>query len=140
MAIIHDGITAPLRPTLLGLILALGPTLGGGWLALSGNPWLGGPIVVLGLLFALNLRGVRRIHVIHSKLLVEDEWMLRTLLIGPARRRIEWKEVKSAKVEGGRLVLETAGAPFVTGEGAPESELTSLLERVNAAMARAKTA
>ncbi len=144
----HDGISCPLRPTPIGLVLGVIGTGVGVWLLAAGSLTagaltpgriaLGAGLVFVGLLMLLNQKGTRRIRVIHSKLLVEDEHWIMALLIGPNRRRVGWEEVRSVAIDGGRLRCETAGAPFVTAEGATPEDLKILLELAQAALDKAR--
>jgi hypothetical protein len=94
------------------------------------------PLLLLGLLVLVNQKGTRRIRVIATKLVVEDERLIRALLIGPARSRVEWTKVKAVKIDGASLRLDTDGAPFVTAQGAAPADLAFLLAKVNFAMAK----
>ncbi|MDP2308054.1 MAG: hypothetical protein Q8P18_18660 [Pseudomonadota bacterium] len=136
MPITHDGISCPLpmNPVSVGVGIALG--CGAAALAYLAYyvPAVG--LAVVGLIVLVNQYGTRRIRVISSKLVVEDERLLRNLLIGPARSRVEWKQVRAVRIDGSRLVLETSGAPFVTGQGAAREDLEALKLRVDAAIAK----
>lgn len=136
MPVEHDGISTPLPLNVVVLVIALA-LFGVGGAAISMGHIVGSLVFVPALLVFLDLFGNRRIRVIHSKLLVEDYRWITNLLIGPRRRRIEWTEVKGVKVEGGRLVLTTAGAPFVTGERASAADLAALEAMIKASMAKA---
>lgn len=133
----HDGITCPLplNPVSVGVGLAL--LLAAAALAYLGAYYVSAVgLAVAGLIVLVNQYGTRRIRVISSKLVVEDERLLRNLLIGPARSRVEWKQVRAVRIDGSKLVLETATAPFVTGQGATAADLEALKLRVDAAIAK----
>ena len=132
----HDGITCPLAPNAVSILVGLALLGGGAWLGYSGT-WLAAvPLALLGLLVLINQKGARRIRVIATKLVVEDERLIRALLIGPARSRVEWTKVRAVRIDGSSLRLETDGAPFVTAQGASKEDLEGLLARVNAAIAK----
>jgi hypothetical protein len=134
----HDGISCPLpvNPTSVGVGLAfLGAAAALAYFRIGAYvPSVG--LALVGLLVLINQKGTRRIRVISSKLVVEDERLLRNLLIGPARSRVEWKQVRAVRIDGGRLKLETDAAPFVTGQGATPEDLEALKVRVEAAIAK----
>ena len=137
MAITHDGITCRLPPSVPRLAAGLAALGCAGWLASTGRYLPAGGLGFFALLYLHNQLGSRRIRVIDSKLLVEDEHLLLNLLIGPSRRRINWTDVKSVHVDSGRLRLETTGVPFLTAEGASAEDLESLRARIEATRARA---
>jgi hypothetical protein len=137
MAITHDGITCRLPPSLPRVAVGFAALGCAGWLVSTGQYLPGGGLGFFALLYLLNQIGSRRIRVIDSKLLVEDEHLLLNLLIGPSRRRINWTEVKSVHVDSGRLRLETSGSPFITAQGASAEDLESLRARIEATRARA---
>lgn len=134
MAIHHDGISAPLPKNPLSIVIGLALCGVGGWLLSQASYTLGAAALFFGVLGLVNLFGQRRIKVIHSKLLVEDEHLLRMILIGPARRRIDWTEVSAVEIDGRSLRLKTkGGADFVTAQGADPAELKLLVERIERA-------
>jgi hypothetical protein len=122
----HDGISCPLplRPAWIAVGVALAAAGIGGIAA--GYACTGTLAILIAAYVLVNERGTRRVRVIHSKLLVEDERLLTNLLIGPRRSRVEWPKVKAIRVEGGRLVAETDAAPFVTAQGASADDLEAL--------------
>lgn len=129
----RDGITCrlPLRP--LAILLAIVLMLAAAGLVAAGYTCVGLSVLALAAAASLNEMGSRRIRVIFSKLLVEDDRWLTAWLIGPRRSRVGWDEVRSLKIENGALVAETAGAPFVTAQGASPDDLQALLEMAEAA-------
>jgi hypothetical protein len=136
VATTHDGIICPLAPNAVSVVVGLAMLGGGAWLGVGGT-WLAAvPLLLLGLLVLVNQKGTRRIRVIATKLVVEDERLIRALLIGPARSRVEWTKVKAVKIDGASLRLDTDGAPFVTAQGAAPADLAFLLAKVNFAMAK----
>jgi hypothetical protein len=138
MPITHDGIRCPLPLSPVTLLLGAALLGGGAWLGWSGSVFVGAGLGLLGALFLLNLIGSRRVRVIETKLLVEDEPLLVAFLIGPRRRRITWEEVRGVHVAGGRLRLDTDGAPFVTAEGAAPEDLEALRMRIEGAREKAR--
>lgn len=132
----HDGITCPLAPNPLWVGIGLAFLAGAAWLLRAGSWPAAVGLGIVGLIVLVNQKGGRRVRVIASKLVVEDERLLRNLLIGPARSRVEWKEVRSVTIEKGALHLATAGAPFVTAQGASKDDLELLKTRVEAAIAK----
>ncbi|MDP2314179.1 MAG: hypothetical protein Q8P41_14850 [Pseudomonadota bacterium] len=132
----HDGISCTLRPDPLWIGIGLALLAGAAWFGYTGVYAAAAGLGVVGLLVLVNQKGSRRIRVIASKLVVEDERLLRNLLIGPKRSRIEWAKVRAVRIERGSLKLETDGAPFVTGQGASDEDLVGLKARVEAAIAK----
>jgi hypothetical protein len=123
---IHDGISCPLRPRPLGILLALGLAGAGLFLCSRGEYFGGGPLLAAAAVVLADQKGTQKVHVLHSKLFVENEWLVTGLLIGPGRDRVEWPRVKTIKVEGKALVCETDGAPFITGRTASADDLEHL--------------
>lgn len=140
MPVTHDGISCPLPLRPVALVVGLVLVGAGAWLINAVSVVAGVAMVVAGLLALLNQKGTRRVRVIHNKLLVEDERLLTALLIGPTRNRIPWEEVREVRIEGRSLRLETAGAPFITAEGATVADLAALKASVEATRAKARAA
>jgi hypothetical protein len=138
MPITHDGIEYPLPLSPVGLGVRVAILIGGVWLATHGQLAVGLPLALVGLVAAINQTGWRRIRVIHSKLLVEDEKLISTLLIGPSRRRVGWEEVTAVHADGGVLKLDTKAGPFVTGDRAPAEDLKALASLVQSTWTRAR--
>lgn len=138
MSIIHDGIACRLPPRPLRVVIGLAAIGGGAWSLAAYSITIGVFAILFGALVLLNEWGVRKVKVIYSKLLVEDEHLLRMLLIGPARRRIAWSEVRGVHIDGGCLRLDTDGAPFITAQGASQEDLAALKKKIDEAWAAAK--
>ena len=126
-----DGYTEPLKPRIgilaLGLaILAAGIGLGViGWLCPAAL------LVVVGLLVAVNEGGQKRIRVTRRHLLMENEYRIWGLLIGPTRDRIRWEETQAVTVDGGAVKLQKASGETVElGQGGEEKELVLLRDRI----------
>lgn len=132
----HDGISCALAPSPVWIGVGLALLGAGAWLGFAGTYVVAVALVVVGLLVLVNQKGQRRVRVLATKLLVEDERLLRALLIGPARSRVEWKDVRSVRIDGGALRLDTDGAPFVTAQGASREDLETLAARADAALAK----
>ncbi len=130
-----DGYIEPMQPRASGLAI-------GAVVALAGFPvsWfltacLGMPLVVVGLLMMLNERGQRRFRVTRTKLLIEDEPMIRGFIIGPIRNRIPWEDVQSVEQEGNGVKLVTKdGTVHQLAEGGNEQEIERFLGRIRVSM------
>lgn len=123
----------PLNPVPLGiggLIVAAG--IGA---AVSGWAILGVPLVLLGLLWAGNAWGKRRVRVTRSKLLIEDDPLVRGFLIGPHRSRVAWDETESVGVAGDHVrLVAKGGAVTELAKGASAADLEKLLQRIQITM------
>lgn len=126
-----DGYTEPLSPRIhiLGLgvlVMVAGIALGAlfSWCAAS-------VLIVIGLLVALNEGGQKRVRITRRHMLMEKEYRVWGLLIGPVRDRIRWESTKSVSVAGDRVKLETTdGQVHEFGVGGSESDLKTFCDRV----------
>ncbi|MFZ5476806.1 MAG: hypothetical protein ACOZNI_08535 [Myxococcota bacterium] len=134
----HDGISCRLPPRPLSVVVGVAMLGAGGWLGSQGRWGFAAGLLVVGTLVLLNQIGSRRVRVIHSKLLVEDEHLLTALLIGPTRDRVEWPHVKGFRIEKNALVLDTDGKPFVTAQGASPEDLEALKAAAETAWKKAR--
>ncbi len=134
----HDGISCALAPNPAWIGIGVALLAAGAGLGYAGSYVVAVALVVVGLLVLVNQKGQRRVRVLATKLLVEDERLLRALLIGPKRSRVEWSEVRGVRIDGGSLRLDTAGAPFVTAQGASREDLETLAARADAAWVKAR--
>lgn len=138
MPITHDGISCPLPPNPVWVAGTLAIGASGGWLAWDGSVVPGVALVVASALLLVTHRGIRRVRVIQSKLLVEDERLLSMLLLGPSRRRVMWEQVRGVKVDGRSLRVDTVDGPWVTAQGATPDDLEALRVKIEAARAKAR--
>ena len=136
MPITRDGITCRLPPNPVHLGVGALLVGAGGWLASAATLVGGVALILVGTLVLVNQIGNRRVRVIATKLVVEDEHLIVALLIGPIRSRVTWAEVRDVRVDGRSLRLETSGSPFVTAQGASLEDLASLKARVDAAITK----
>jgi hypothetical protein len=141
MALTHDGLQTPLAPNRLWQLIGFAVLAAGiGWCVYSARgAWLCPAIsvVVLGVLMVANqVRGVTRVRVTFSKLLVEDERPVMGFLIGPSKRRIPWEELESVDAVGGKVVAKGKSTTLELGEGSPEPELQDLVRKIKDAAAR----
>ena len=126
-----DGYTKPLapRPSRLavgGILFVVGIALG--YLV---SFCLGSAVAVLGILVLLNEGGQQRIRVTRSKLLMEDEFRIWGLLIGPVRSRVRYENLADVRIEGQSIVLErNDGSTETIAEGAPDDRLHQLKGRI----------
>lgn len=127
-----DGYTEALAPriTHLGLgaaILAGG--IAGGWFV----SWcLAVPLVLIGLGVMVNEGGQKRIRVTRRHLLLENEYRVWGLLVGPVRNRIRWEETQDAAVAGDVVKLtKTDGSAVELGKGGSASDLQTFADRIN---------
>jgi hypothetical protein len=96
---------------------------------------LGLPLTVVGVLMMANERGQRRFRVTRTKLLIEDEPLIRGFVIGPIRNRIPWEDVQSVEQEGSGVNLVTKdGTVHRLAEGGTEQELERFLGRLRVSM------
>ncbi|MCB9676052.1 MAG: hypothetical protein H6737_13095 [Alphaproteobacteria bacterium] len=131
-----DGYIEPMKPRMggiaIGAVLALA-SFPAGWFV----SWcLAAPLLVVGLGMMANERGQRRYRVTRTKLLIEDEPMIRGFVIGPIRNRIPWDEVEKVEREGQalKLVRKAGGEPLLLGQGGSDQELEKLLNRIDVAL------
>lgn len=126
-----DGYTKPLapRPSRLavgGVLFVVGIALGY-LLSLCA----GVVVSVVGILVLLNEGGQQRIRVTRSKLLMEDEYRIWGLLIGPVRSRVRFENLKDVRIEGASIVLErNDGSTETIADGAPADRLHQLKNRI----------
>lgn len=126
-----DGYTKPLapRPSRLavgGALFVVGIALGY-LLSLC----LGTVVSAVGILVLLNEGGQQRIRVTRSKLLMEDEYRIWGLLIGPVRSRVRSEDLEDVRIEGESLVLTRSdGSTETIAEGAPADRLNQLRNRI----------
>ena len=130
-----DGYVEPMQPRASGLAI-------GAVVALAGLPaaWflsfcLGVPLLVVGLLMMANERGQRRFRVTRTKLLIEDEPLIRGFIIGPIRNRIPWEDVQSVEQDGNAVNLTTKdGTVHRLAEGGTDQEIERFLGRLRISM------
>lgn len=118
------------------ILIGAGMVIGGIALSVVSHVAAGVAVLVLGALVLINQKGQRRIRATNSKLLVENERLIRGFLIGPRKDRIPWEDVQGLSVEGGALVVRTPSGPQRVGEGASDEELTVLKEKIETALER----
>lgn len=126
-----DGYTEALKPR--PGILLVGIVLLGAGIGLGAIGWLcfAALFVVGGLLVMVNEGGQKRIRVTRRHLLMENEYRIWGLLIGPTRDRIRWEETKAVTVADGAVRLErTSGEVEQLGKGGEEKELVLLRDRI----------
>ncbi|MBX2799282.1 MAG: hypothetical protein KTR31_16525 [Myxococcales bacterium] len=131
MARTHDGIQTPLPPSPTGIGLGLAVLIGG--IAASFFFLCAGiPIVIVGLLMLVNqLNGKSRVRLTFSKLLVENERLVMGFLVGPAKQRVAWPDLKGVEVTDGVVVVTSStGDALRLGEGCPDDELQELKARI----------
>jgi hypothetical protein len=106
----HDGLQVPLGPNRLWQLIGVAVLAGGvAWCFYARGAWLcpALTLIVLGLLVVGNqVRGVTRVRVTFSKLLVEDERPVMGFLIGPSKRRIPWEELQTVEIVGDKVVAK----------------------------------
>lgn len=126
-----DGYTEPLKPRLPYLALGVAILLGGVGLGVIGWLCFSVLFVVSGLLIAVNEGGQKRIRVTRRHLLMENEYRIWGLLIGPTRDRIRWEDTKAVTVDGGAVRIEKGSGEVVElGKGGPDKELNLLRDRI----------
>jgi hypothetical protein len=134
----HDGVQAPLPPSIPSALMGV-VVLGGGVAAGMFFSWcVGAPLIPIGALMVLNqARGKHRVRLTFSKLLVEDERLVWGFLVGPAKRRIAWEDYAGAEVQGHELVVkDKQGGELRIGQGCPTPELEELKGRVEESATR----
>lgn len=135
MQMTSDGYLEPLPfdPVPLGIgaaIVAAGAAVGWVW-----HPVGAIPLVLLGLLWGGNAWGHRRVRVTRSKLLIEEDPLVRGFLIGPRRSRVQWEETESVEVAGDCVKLVAKGGRVVElAKGAALEDLEKLLQRIRISM------
>lgn len=137
MATTRDGIQTPYPPSPTGIGLGVLVTAAGvaALVGMPGTPslWCAAlPATIVGILMVVNqFKGISRVRVTHSKLLVEDERLVMGFLVGPAKRRVAWKEYAGAEVVDGEVVVkDDKGGALKVGQGVPQAELEELLRRI----------
>lgn len=135
MQMTPDGylVPLPINPAPLGIgavitLAGIGASATGWWI-------LGVPLIGLGILWALNARATRRVRVTRSKLLMEDDPLVRGFLIGPHRNRVAWDETASVELAGDHVKLTTKDGRVVElARGASTKDLENLLQRIRISM------
>lgn len=137
MALTHDGIQMPLPPSPQGLGIGLAVLAGGIGLSFIGQLCIGLPLLLVGILLVVDqVNGKSRTRVTFSKLLIEDERLVRGFLIGPSKRRMQWADLASvAIVEGEVVVKGKSGAELRMGKGSTPEELEALKTKIEEAAA-----
>ena len=142
MATTRDGLKLPYPPDATWLAIGAVLLLGGIAVAASGVlPGPGGIIAgllgaILGVLVLINQKGVKRIRATSSKLLVENERLVRGFLIGPRKERIAWGDVTGLSIEGDALKVDTASGAQLIAKGASAADLAYLKDKVESAIER----
>jgi hypothetical protein len=142
MATTRDGLRLPYPPDPKWLGIGAVMILGGVGVMVSGvlpgPPGIGAGLagVMLGLLVLINQRGVKRIRATNSKLLVENERLIRGFLIGPRKERISWGDITGLTIEGDALRVDTAAGPQHVARGASPEDLAFLKQKIEFALDR----
>lgn len=142
MATTRDGLKLPYPPDVPWLVIGGLLLVGGLVAAVIGL--IPGPAGVasgaggslLGVLVLINQKGSKRIRATHSKLLVENERLIRGFLIGPRKERVAWSDITGVSVDGDSLKVDTASGSQRFAEGASAEDLSHLKQKVDAALAR----
>jgi hypothetical protein len=135
MQMTSDGYLEPLpfnpAPFAIGAVItAAGVAVAWSWLVIAGLP-----LILVGVLWAGNAWGTRRVRVTRSKLLMEEDPLVRGFLIGPRRSRVQWDETESVDVAGDCVKLVARGGRVVElAKGAKPEELSNLLQRIRISM------
>lgn len=135
MQMTPDGylVPLPLNPAPLGIgavivVAGVGACATGWWI-------VGVPLIGLGVLWAMNARATRRVRVTRSKLLMEDDPLVRGFLIGPHRNRVAWDETASVELAGDHVKLVAKDGRVVElARGASAKDLENLLQRIRISM------
>lgn len=126
-----DGYTEPLPmriPQLLIGVLLVGVGIA---VTYSWSGCVGALVIVVGALLAGNEGGLKRIRVTRRHLLLEDEFRVRGLLIGPVRNRVRWEDTKEVVVDGDAVKLtQVDGTVLRLAVGGPGKELETLRDRI----------
>lgn len=126
-----DGYVEPLPPRPAGLAIGAVLVIGGLASSFTVSVCLGLTLILVGVLFAVNEGGKRRVRITRPRLLMEDESRVRGLLIGPRRSRVEWTETESVELGDGVIRLKTKdGRTVEIGKGGEETELEKLFHRI----------
>ncbi|MEZ4316088.1 MAG: hypothetical protein R3F61_01225 [Myxococcota bacterium] len=129
-----DGYIEPMKPRpmwiAIGLVVLLA-SFPAGWF-LSGC--VAAPLFFIGLGMVANERGQRRYRVTRTKLLIEDEPLIRGFVVGPIRNRIPWSDVTGAEKVGQAVKLATKEGDLMLGEGGSDQDLAKFLNRIELAM------
>jgi len=142
MATTRDGLKLPYPPDAQWLAIGAVLLIGGVGVMISGVlPGPGGIVagilgVLMGVLVLINQKGVKRIRATSSKLLVENERLVRGFLIGPRKERIAWGDVTGLSIEGAALKVDTAKGAQLIAQGASEADLAYLKDKVESAIER----
>lgn len=129
-----DGYMEPMKPRPLGAALGIMVALVALPLAWFATWCIGLPLFFIGALMVANEKGQRRYRVTRTKLLIEDEPLIRGFVIGPIRNRIPWGEVSSVEHTGSSVKILTAdGRELLLGEGGTEQELAKFFNRIELA-------
>ena len=100
-----DGYTEPLSMRIPQLLVGVLLAAGGIALIVMYSGCLGSLVLLVGALIAGNEGGLKRIRVTRRHLLLEDEFRVRGLLIGPVRNRVRWEDTKAVVVDGDAVKL-----------------------------------
>ncbi len=144
MATTRDGLKLPYPPDAKWLGIGAVTILGGlgvmvsGVLPGPGGIAVGAAAIVLGILFLVNQKGIKRIRATSSKLLVENERLIRGFLIGPRKERIAWTDITGLSIEDGALRVDTAAGPQHIARGASAEDLAFLKQKVEFALERSR--
>lgn len=142
MATTRDGLKLPYPPDAQWLAIGVVLLIAGVVVMLSGVlPGPGGLVVglfsiLMGGIVLINQKGIKRIRATNSKLLVENERLVRGFLIGPRKERIAWSDVTGLSVEGDALKVDTATGAQLIAKGASASDLAYLKDKVESAIER----
>lgn len=142
MATTRDGLKLPYPPDTQWLAIGVVLLIGGLGVMLSGVlPGPGGIVVgVLGILMGglvlVNQKGIKRIRATNSKLLIENERLVRGFLIGPRKERIAWSDVTGVSIESDALKVDTAAGAQLIARGASAEDLAYLKDKVTSAIER----
>lgn len=132
----------PYPPDTLWLVIGGLLVVGGLVVAVSGlipgaagvGAGVGGGL--LGVLVLINQKGSKRIRATHSKLLVENERLIRGFLIGPRKERVSWSDITAVSIDGDALKVDTSSGPKHFARGASAEEISHLKQKVEAALSR----